>query len=75
MELKNIGHTAFKYAMLFAIGVLLYHWGAIAAYNTRGYFALGGEACALLLPILYPIFTGAVRELFVEFKNWDEEDD
>lgn len=47
------GWTAAKYALLTVAGVLLYKLGAVYALRERGYFAVGGEALALLLPVLY----------------------
>jgi len=41
------------YGFLTVAGVLLYKAGAAYALQERGYYAVGGEAFALLLPVLY----------------------
>ena len=41
------------YALLTVAGILLYKAGADYAMRERGYFAIGGEAVALLLPAFY----------------------
>ena len=47
------GWTVAWYAFLAVAGVLLYKLGAAYALRERGYYAVGGEALALLLPVLY----------------------
>ena len=42
--------TIVKYAILTLLGIWLYRLGADYAYAQRGYFAVGGEVLALLLP-------------------------
>ena len=58
-----------RYAFLTVAGILLYTIGAEYALRERRYFAVGGEALALLLPELYYLFAKTIR-VFV----WDMED-
>lgn len=61
------------YGFLTAAGVLLYMAGAAYTTRQRGYYALGGEALALLLPVLYCTVARTVRDIAREFFR-DEED-
>lgn len=55
--------TVARYALLTAAGVLLYKLGAAYALRERGYFAVGGEAVFLLLPILYCLAAAVIRDI------------
>ncbi len=57
------GRTVAWYVFLTAAGVLLYKLGAAYALRERGYFAVGGEAFFLLLPVLYYIVSVAIRDI------------
>lgn len=52
--------TVARYALA---GVLMYMSGAIPAYMERGYFAMGGEALFLLLPVAYHPISQTIRDL------------
>ena len=51
------------YVFLAVAGVLLYKLGAAYALRERGYYAVGGEALALLLPVLYYCAAVMVRNI------------
>lgn len=55
--------TAARYVILTVAGVLLYKAGAACALRERGYFAIGGEAVFLLLPVLYCLAAAVVRDM------------
>ena len=57
------GRTVAWYAVLTVAGVLLYKLGAAYALRQRGYFAVGGEALTLLLPVLYYVAAVMVRDI------------
>ena len=65
--------TVAWYVFLTVAGVLLYKLGAAYAMQERGYFAVGGEALALLLllllPVLYYCAAATVRDII---KDWRE---
>ena len=61
--------TVAWYAFLTLAGVLLYKAGAAYALRERGYFAVGGEALALLLPALYYCAAATIRDII---KDWRE---
>ena len=63
------GWTVAWYAFLTVAGVLLYKLGAAYALRERGYFAVGGEALALLLPALYYCAAATIRDII---KDWRE---
>lgn len=50
------------YALLTVAGVLLYRVGAVYALRQRGYYAVGGEAVALLLPVFYWLVSTLIRD-------------
>lgn len=52
-----------KYAALTLVGVLLFRAGQAHALAERGYEALGGEAFALLLPVLYWMVVRVARDI------------
>lgn len=65
--------TVAWYAFLTAAGVLLYKMGAAYALRERGYYAVGGEALALLLPVLYYVLSATVRDFVRDIKDgWRE---
>ena len=55
------------YVFLAVAGVLLYKLGAAYALRERGYYAVGGEALALLLPVFYYCAAATVRDII---KDW-----
>lgn len=61
--------TVAWYVFLTVAGVLLYKLGAAYALRERGYYAVGGEALALLLPVLYYVTATTVRDII---KDWRE---
>ena len=63
------GWTVAWYAFLMAAGVLLYKLGAAYALRERGYYAVGGEALALLLAVFYYCAAVTVRDII---KDWRE---
>lgn len=56
------GWTVAWYTFLTLAGVVLYKVGAAYALRERGYYAVGGEALALLLPVLYYVVAVIVRD-------------
>ena len=52
-----------KYTALTLVGVLLFRAGQAHALAERGYEALGGEAFALLLPVLYWMVVRVARDI------------
>ena len=63
------GWTVVWYAFLMAAGVLLYKLGAAYAIRERGYFAVGGEALALLLPVVYYCAAATVRDIIEDWRE------
>lgn len=61
--------TIAKYAVLTLAGIILFRAGAAYALTERGYAAVGGEAVALLLPVLYPLISAAVRDYIEDAKT------
>ena len=59
--------TVAWYALLTVAGVLLYKAGAAYALQERGYYAVGGEALALLLPVFYYTAATTIRDII---KDW-----
>ena len=57
-----VGRTIIKYAILTLIGIVLFRAGAAAGLRARGYEAVGGEAFALLLPVLYYLISTTVKD-------------
>ena len=62
------GWTVAWYAFLTVAGVLLYKLGAAYALRERGYYAVGGEALALLLPVFYYCAAVTVRDILRDAK-------
>lgn len=56
------GRAVARYVFLTVAGVVLYKLGAAYALRERGYHAIGGEALALLLPVLYYCGAATVRD-------------
>lgn len=61
--------TVAWYVLLTVAGVLLYKAGAAYALRERGYYAVGGEALALLLPAFYYTAAATIRDIA---KDWRE---
>lgn len=61
--------TIVKYAVLTLLGIWLYRMGADYAYQQRGYFAVGGEVFALLLPYFYWAVTRTVKDFIADAKR------
>nr|WP_325252114.1 hypothetical protein [uncultured Oscillibacter sp.] len=57
------GWTVGRYAFLTAAGILLYKLGTAYALRERGYYAVGGEALALLLPVMYYVAAAVIRDI------------
>lgn len=64
------GWTVAWYAILTAAGILLYKAGAAYAMRERGYFAIGGEVLALLLPVLYYVTARTVGDIIEDLGRW-----
>lgn len=58
-----------KYAALTIAGIMLFREGAARALAYRGYFAVGGEVFALLLPIFYYCLPYATTYLNPRFQK------
>ena len=63
------GWAVARYVLLTMAGVLLYKLGATYALRERGYYAVGGEALALLLPVLYYVAAVIVQDIVRDWKN------
>ena len=63
------GWSAAWYALLMLAGVLLYKAGAAYALRERGYHAIGGEALALLLPVLYYCGAATIQDIVRDMKD------
>ena len=63
------GWTVAWYAFLTVAGVLLYKLGAAYALRERGYYAVGGEALALLLPVFYYCAAATIRDILRNAKD------
>ena len=55
--------------MLTVAGVLLYKLGAAYAMRERGYYAVGGEALALLLPVVYYCAAATIRDIVRDMRD------
>ena len=66
------GWTVAWYAFLTLAGVLLYKAGAAYALRERGYFAVGGEGLALLLPVFYYCAAATIRDIVRDVKDRGE---
>lgn len=58
-----------RYAFLMVAGILLYKLGAAYALRERGYYAVGGEALALLLPVVYYCAAATIRDIVRDMKD------
>ena len=63
------GWTVAWYAFLTVAGVLLYKLGAAYAMRERGYHAVGGEALALLLPVIYYCAAATIRDIIEDWRE------
>ena len=61
--------TVAWYVFLTVAGVLLYKLGAAYALRERGYFAVGGEALALLLPVVYYCAAATIRDIIEDWRE------
>lgn len=61
--------TVAKYTGLTLAGITLFRAGAAYALTERGYSAVGGEAAALLLPVLWYLISQTVRDFTKDAKN------
>lgn len=61
--------TVAWYALLTLAGVLLFKAGAAYALRERGYYAVGGEALALFLPVFYYAAATTVRDIVRDVKG------
>lgn len=61
--------TVAKYTGLTLAGIILFRAGAAYALTERGYSAVGGEAVALLLPVLWYLISQIVRDFIKDAKN------
>ena len=61
--------TVAWYVFLTVAGVLLYKLGAAYAMRERGYFAVGGEALALLLPVVYYCAAATIRDIIEDWRE------
>lgn len=61
--------TVAWYVFLTVAGVLLYKLGAAYAMRERGYYAVGGEALALLLPVVYYCAAATVRDIIEDWRE------
>lgn len=62
IHIGAVGRIVIKYAILTLIGIILFRAGAAAGLRDRGYEAVGGEAFALLLPVLYYLISTTLRD-------------
>ena len=60
---SEIVRGSMKYGALTVCGVLLFRLTAAYALAKRGYYAVGGEALALLLPVLYYVAAVMIRDI------------
>ena len=63
------GWTVAWYAALTVAGVLLYKLGAAYAMRERGYYAVGGEALFLLLPVIYYCAAATIRDIIEDWRE------
>lgn len=62
IRIGAVWRVVIKYAILTVIGIVLFRAGAAAGLRERGYKAVGGEAFALLLPVLYYLISTTIRD-------------
>ncbi len=63
------GWTVAWYTLLTLAGVALYKIGAAYALRERGYYAIGGEALALLLPVVYYAAAATIRDIVQDWRK------
>lgn len=63
------GWTVAWYTFLTLAGVALYKVGAVYALRERGYHAVGGEALALLLPVVHYAEAATIRGIMQDVKD------
>ena len=63
------GWTVAWYVFLTVAGVLLYKLGAAYAMRERGYYAVGGEALFLLLPVIYYCAAATIRDIIEDWRE------
>ena len=56
------------YVFLLAAGIALYRAGAVWALEQRGYYAVGGEALMILLPVVFFVTWTTVRDTIRDLK-------
>ena len=56
------------YVFLLAAGIALYRAGAVWALEQRGYYAVGGEALMILLPVVFFVTWTTVRDMIRDLK-------
>lgn len=61
--------TVVKYAILTLLGIWLYRLGAEYALQQRGYFAVGGEVFALMLPYFWWAVSRSVKDFVADVKR------
>ena len=61
--------TVAWYVFLTVAGVLLYKLGAAYAMRERGYYAVGGEALFLLLPVIYYCAAATIRDIIEDWRE------
>jgi hypothetical protein len=69
MKFNRVIGIVVKYILLTGGGVLLYILAAKCALAERGYFAVGGEAFFLLLPVLYYVVATVIRDYLRDIKD------
>ena len=58
-----------EYSGLTLAGIILFRAGAAYGLKERGYSTTGGEAFALLLPVLYPLISAVVQDYIEDAKT------
>ena len=62
-------YTVAKYLLLSVVSVSLYITAAKYALAERGYFAVGGEAFLLLLPVFYYLISTMIHDAVAEYRK------
>ena len=58
-----------KWVAISAVGILLFLWGKEAAFEWRGYEAIGGEYLLLLFPLLWWAVEGTIKDTREAWKD------
>lgn len=78
MKRQHKSGATMKYLLLSLLGILLYRIAAEWTLQARGYFAVGGEAFLLFLPVFYYIISESIKDFIREVKhdwhNWSDDD-